>query len=156
MNAARQLNMPGVPPKPEAARRSRPPATVLILASLKSTGVPMLVEEIAKAAHLPVSTVAARVGELLRAHSVLPVQYRETSTGRGAWAFVHCSSLKPAARRYAEETARQLVRTRGRWKPASPVDQPATASVRGFVIEAEGSDEVVSAAVKLAGEILGT
>jgi hypothetical protein len=153
MSAADQLSLvPGLE-RPERAARHRPPAVVLVLATLKSNAVPMLVEEIAKAAHLPLSSVAARVGELMRRGLVLPAVYRPTRTGRGAWAWVLPELLGPERRADAKRVAELLRATRGRWTPTTPEAQNGgTLRMRAMVVEAEGGPELLG----FVSEILGT
>lgn len=82
-----QLALPEVPTRAESRRR-RPPAAELVTRALKKAGrLGLLCEEIAHHTHLPASSVTARVGEMVRSGAVVLVDWRETSTGRKAWAF---------------------------------------------------------------------
>lgn len=151
-----QLLLPGadVVASPAKARRARPPATKLISMALKNAGPRgLLVEEIATTTHLPLSSVAARVGEMMRAYVVLPVERRASPRGRPAWAFALPQLLDSDARVAGRATAIQLVQHRGRWD--GPVHSER-AVLKAISIEAEGSDAAVNAALKFAAEILGT
>lgn len=130
MNAAVQLTFDGkaVPATAKKARAARPPARTLITRALENAGpLGLLVEEIAKHTHLSVQSVSARIGEMVRAHEVLPTHRRATKTGSMAWAFTvpatYAGDYDAACE--ARVRANMLARTNGRWK--GPV--PAVAEV---------------------------
>lgn len=116
LQAAVQLAFDGsVSNPPPSKKKPRPEARVLIKSALDTLGA-ATAEQIARATHLKLSSVAARLGELLRAGLVLPIERELTGSGRWAWRFRMARSIADPTRKAEAQHARaMLLATKGRW-----------------------------------------